>query len=235
MATLVALAAATSARGAPGIAPLARVLTARFTLEASGGGGRAEGSGGHLSILPDGSVCVVVERPIRQNMLLAPGRIQIHYPDQDLLLRGEVRARQVPPVLDGVLAGIGDPARRLPADASILERTTEAGILTTLWRAGASPAADRVRIVETREGARSVEVLSAGGRLRRRYEFGDRVRAGSLAVPRAIQADYRDGDGAPSRIERWTLADVAEGASAGAAEAGCDPNPRAREVRELSW
>lgn len=215
----------------PPATPALVSLAARFALKITSPG-HVEQSSGRLALFPDGRVCILVDAPIRQHVLLTKEQVLVFYPDRDLLLRGRVRQGQAPPLLDAVAAGVGDPSRLVPADAVVLERGVAGGVLTTRWGVGRG-ASDQVRIAEARDGVRSIEIVSPGGLLRRRYDFGDRVAAGRARVPRSIRGDYRDLDGRPSRLEEWLLSEVG-GAATEPVGRECAIRS-ARKVQEMAW
>ncbi len=207
-------------------------LAARFALKVTSSG-HVEQSAGRLALFPDGRVCILVDVPIRQRVLLTREQVLVFYPDRDLLLRGNVRHGQAPPLLDAVAAGVGDPSLLVPADAVVLERGVAGGVLTTRWGVGRD-APEQIRVAEARDGVRSIEIVSRAGLLRRRYDFGDRVAAGKARVPRSIKGDYRDHDGRPSRLEEWLLSEVG-GAATEPVGRECAVQPTARRVQEMAW
>jgi hypothetical protein len=220
-----------SAGAPPGVA-----FSARFTLTQKVGE-RVETSSGGLSLTPSGVFCLDVERPLRQQVRLDRDQARLLYPDRNLVLRGRVRAGQLPPVLDAVLAGLGDPARTLPRTAVLAERRREGELLLTRWRVqdGEGRDAGAMIIGEGRGGVRSLEFLSPKGELLRRYKFGERVRIGTTAVPRTIEADYRLPGGAPLREERWALDEVGPIRGAATLDASCAQGAADVEVKELDW
>ncbi len=238
LAAIASLAAAIApgaavAQPAPAQPPPGRIsLVARFALEVSSPE-RIEKSRGRLALFPDGRVCILVDAPVRQRVLLTRELVLVYYPDGDILMRGKVRRGQVPPVLDAIAVGVGDPARLLPANATVLERDRADGVLTTRWGFGRG-ASEELRIAEARDGVRRIEIVAPGGRLRRRYEFRDRVAAGGRLVPRYIRGDYRDSEGRPSRLEEWALSEVG-GAATEALGRECAVQVSARDVQEMAW
>jgi hypothetical protein len=207
-------------------------LAARFALKVTSAE-NVEKSSGRLALFPDGRVCILVDAPIRQRVVLTREQVLVYYPDGDLLMRGKVRRGQAPPLLDAIAAGVGDPTRLLPAEATVLERRVAEGLLTTRWSLGRG-SSEEIRIAEARDGVKRIEILAQGGRLRRRYEFSDRVTAGGRLVPRSISGDYRDPEGRPSRLEEWALSEVL-GAATEPVGRECAVQASAREVKEMAW
>ncbi|HSM92207.1 MAG TPA: hypothetical protein VLT47_04915 [Anaeromyxobacteraceae bacterium] len=196
------------ARGEPdgALSAAGTAFGARFRLSMASAGGAPERSEGSLFLLPDGRICVRVERPIRQDLLLSRERIVIHYPERSLILTADVRKGQVPPMLDSVVAGLGEASRLLPANSTLASRAVEAGLLRTRWNLPAvADGGGTVDVTEKGEGVVSFELRGTDGVVKRRYDFGPRQRVGRLRVPTTVRGDYRDPKGAVSRTEEWTL------------------------------
>ena len=149
-----------------------------------------------------------MERPVRQDLLLSRERMVIHYPEQSLVLYADVRKGQVPPMLDSIVAGLGEASRLLPANSSLASRTVEAGILRTRWDVPSAADGGTVDVTEKGEGVLSFELRGKNGVVIRRYDFGPRQQVGKLRVPTTVRGDYRDPSGAVSRTEEWTLSEL---------------------------
>jgi len=217
-------------------APSSVAFSARFTLTQKVGE-RVDTSSGDLSLTPSGIFCLDVARPLRQQVRLDRDQARLLYPDRNLVLRGRVRPGQLPPVLDAVLAGLGDPARTLPRNAVLAERRREGDLLLTRWRIQDAEGRDAGALVigEGRGGVRSLEFLSPKGERMRRYQFGERVRVGTAAIPRTVEAEYRLPSGAPLREEHWSFDEVGPVKDAAALDAGCAQGAAGVEVKELDW
>lgn len=203
-----ALAAALSwalAGAAP--APVASVsLAADFVLNTVDATGTERVSGA-LSVLPGGEICVAVTSPRVQEMHLSPRELVIYYPDRDLAFVARLSPPQPPPMLDALAAGMSDPSTTLPSGSKLVESTHANGELVTRWRVidASGKELGEMRAVETRLGARSVELSDKAGQPQRRFTFGERVRVGVRSVPRTIVADYYSPGGTRQREEQWTL------------------------------
>jgi hypothetical protein len=211
-------------------------ISAEFELETADAGDTAKLTGA-LSFIPGGSVCVQVKTPRRQEMLLSIRELVIYYPEQDLALTAHISARQAPPMLDAIAAGLVDPASTLPARSKLLEQKRVGPNLLTRWRTvdDKGETLGEMRSVESRDGVLSIELVSPDGKPQRRFSFADRLRVGARSVPRQIVAEYFARDGARRRQERWGLSHVAPlGAGAMSPSACARRGPKTR-VQELVW
>lgn len=219
----VALASAGSAFGA------------RFRLSMASASGQPERSEGGLFLLPDGRICVRVERPIRQDLLLSRERMVIHYPERSLVLSADVRKGQIPPMLDAIVAGLGEASRLLPANSSLSSRAVADGILRTRWNLPAeADGGGTVDVTEKGDGVVSFELRGKDGLVKRRYDFGPRQKIGKLRVPTTVRADYRDAKGAVSRVEEWAL-DALSPAVAPTLARDCSGEGTASRREALPW
>lgn len=187
------------------LASAGSAFAARFQLAIGAATGAPERSEGSLFLLPDGRICVRVEKPVRQDLLLSRDRIVIHYPERSLVLYADVRKGQVPPMIDAIVAGLGEASRLLPANSTLASRTLEAGILRTRWDLPSAADGGTVDVTEMGDGVLSFELRAKDGLVKRRYDFGPRQRVGKLRIPTTVRGDYRDPKGAVSRTEEWTL------------------------------
>lgn len=241
-ATAALLAAALAAapvyvQAGPGGTPVAMGASfgARFALTLTSPGAAPQRSEGSLYLLPDGRFCVRVARPVRQDVLLAKDRILVHYPERALVLEGEVRKGQIPPVLDAVVAGLGEASRLMPSNASLASRTVEGGILRTLWTLPTeAEGGGTIEVAERAEGLLSLEVRGKDGKVRRRYDFGPRQAAARLGVPTTVRAEYRDRKGELSRTEDWTLEGITAGVPDGLAR-DCSGEGTSARREVLEW
>jgi hypothetical protein len=185
-------------------------LAADFVLDTVDAGGTDRVSGA-LSVLPGGEICVAVTSPRVQEMHLSPRELVIYYPDRDLAFVARLAPPQSPPMLDALAAGITDPSSTLPSRSKLLESKHANGELITRWRVidPSGQELGEMRAVETRLGARSVELDDKSGQPQRRFTFGERVRLGVRTVPRTIVADYYAPGGKRQREEQWTLDRIA--------------------------
>ena len=154
---------------------------------------------------------MAVKSPRLQEMHLSPRELVIYYPDRDLAFVAHLAPPQPPPMLDALAAGLVDPASTLPAGSKLLDRKRANGELLTRWRVvdGGGKELGELNAVETRQGARSIELVDGKGQPQRRFTFGDRVRVGIRTVPRTVVADYYAPGGARQREEQWTLERIA--------------------------
>lgn len=185
-------------------------LAADFVLKTVDAAG-TETVSGALSFVPGGEICVAVKSPRLQEMHLSPRELVIYYPDRDLAFVAHLAPPQPPPMLDALAAGLVDPASTLPAGSKLLDRKRSNGELLTRWRVadGSGKELGELRAVETRLGARSIELVDGKGQPQRRFTFGERVRVGIRSVPRTVVADYYAPGGARQREEQWTLDRIA--------------------------
>ena len=185
-------------------------LAADFVLKSVDAAG-TETVSGALSFVPGGEICVAVKSPRLQEMHLSPRELVIYYPDRDLAFVAHLAPPQPPPMLDALAAGLVDPASTLPAGSKLLDRKRANGELLTRWRVvdGSGKELGELHAVETRQGARSIELVDGKGQPQRRFTFGERVRVGIRSVPRTVVADYYAPGGARQREEQWTLDRIA--------------------------
>jgi hypothetical protein len=203
----VALAAALSLTDAPPPAPPSSApLAADFVLKTTDERG-TETVSGALEVLPGGEICVAVKSPQVQEMRLAPRELVIYYPDRDLAFVAHLAAADSPPVLEALAAGLVDPGSTLPKSSKLLEQKHANGELITRWRVMDDNGNElgEMRAVESRAGARSVDLTDKAGHPQRHFTFDDRVRIGTNSVPRAIVADYFAPGGVRQREEQWSL------------------------------
>jgi hypothetical protein len=217
-------------------APLA--LSANFVLQMGDDGGRTnDRMSGSLSVVPGGETCVMVKTPVTQEMRLTPRELVIYYPDRDLALVAAVSARQAPPMLDALLAGVVDPGSTLPSASRLIEERHADGRLYTRWRVvdDSGHEVGEMRATEARDGALSMDLLDSGGKPQRRFSFGDRVRVGTRSVPRAIVAEYFAAGGVRVRREQWSLQNLARLDAHRAGAAGCARLGPRTKVQSLPW
>ena len=204
----LALAAALSVNDAPPPAPppSSAPLAADFVLKTTDERGTDTVSGA-LAILPGGEICVDVKSPRLQQMKLSPREMVIYYPDRDMAFVAHLAAADSPPMLEALAAGLVDPGSTLPKGSKLIEQKHANGELITRWRVldDNGKQLGEMRAVESRAGARSVELTDKAGQPQRRFTFDNRVRVGTSSVPRAIVADYYAQGGARQRQEQWTL------------------------------
>lgn len=203
----LALAAALAFTDAPPPAPPSSApLAADFVLKTSDDRG-TETVSGALEILPGGQICVDVKSPRLQEMRLSPREMVIYYPDRDLAFVAHLAPPDSPPMLEALAAGLVDPGSTLPKGSKLLEQKHANGELITRWRVldDNGKQLGEMRAVETRAGARSVDVMDTAGKPQRRFTFDNRIRVGTNSVPRAIVADYFAPGGVRQREEQWTL------------------------------
>jgi hypothetical protein len=213
-------------------APLA--LAADFVLQLGDDGGRTTDTvSGSLSVVPGGETCVMVKKPLAQEMRLSPRELVIYYPDRDLALVATVSSRQAPPMLDALLAGVVDPGSTLPSASRLVEERHVDGKLYTRWRVvdDGGHEIGEMRATESRDGALAMDLVDTGGKPLRRFSFADRVRVGARSVPRAIVAEYF-ATGVRVRREQWSLLNLTrlDGRRPGCARLG----PRTK-VQNLPW
>ena len=184
---------------------------AKFSLSVDDGRSR-DLSSGELFVRTDGSLCVQVEKPLRQRLSFGQQRLTIYYPDARQLLEAKPSPGHLPPMVDSLFLGFVDPSAILPPNAKILEqgKGPDGRSLITRWALedGAGKLQGQLRAVESRDGMERLELLTADGQLARRYEFLDRVKLGAHAVPRTVTVLYKK-PGSPDRTDRWTLTEVA--------------------------
>ena len=203
----VALAAAIALNDAPPPAPPSSApLAADFVLKTTDQRG-TETVSGALELLPGGEICLDVKSPRVQEMRLAPREMVIYYPDRDLAFVAHLAPPDSPPMLEALAAGLVDPGSTLPKGSKLLEQKHANGELITRWRVVDDNGNElgEMRAVESRAGARSVDLTDKGGHPQRRFSFDNRVRVGTHSVPRAIVADYFEEGGVRQRHEQWTL------------------------------
>jgi hypothetical protein len=232
-----ALAVALAVADVPPPAPTVSVpLAADFTLKTIGTQGTDTVSGA-LQFLPGGEICVAVKSPRAQEMRLAPRELVIYYPDRDLAFVARLAPPQPPPMLDALAAGLVDPSSTLPKSSKLLEQKRANGELTTRWRVvdDAGKPLGEMRAVETRAGARSVDLLDEAGKPQRHFTFEDRVRVGTRSVPRAIVADYYAPGGARQREEQWTLEHVSRFDPQKGKAIGCAKLGPLTKIQTLTW
>jgi hypothetical protein len=140
-------------------------------------------------------------------MRLSPREMVIYYPDRDLAFVAHLAAADSPPMLEALAAGLVDPGSTLPKGSKLIEQKHANGELITRWRVldANGKQLGEMRAVESRAGARSVELTDKAGQPQRRFTFDNRVRVGTNSVPRAIVADYYAQGGTRQREEQWTL------------------------------
>lgn len=235
LAIAAALGVALTGDGTP--APTGSVsLTADFVLTTVDPRGTEKVSGA-LSFVPGGEICVAVKSPNVQEMHLSPRELVIYYPDRDLAFVAQLAPPQPPPMLDALAAGLVDPSSTLPPGSKLLEQKHANGELTTRWRVvdNAGKELGEMRAVESRDGARSVELSDKAGQPQRRFTFGDRVRVGVHSVPRTIVADYYAERGAHTRQEQWTLERIGRFDPQKAAAQGCAKLRAQTKILPLTW
>lgn len=236
LAVAAALGWTVAAADVPPAAPTGSVsLAADFVLKTTDADG-TETVSGALNFIPGGEICVAVKSPRLQEMHLSPRELVIYYPDRDLAFVAHLAPPQPPPMLDALAAGLVDPSSTLPSGSKLLDRKRANGELTTRWRvidAGGKELGE-MRAVETRQGARSIELVDKTGQPQRRFTFGERVRVGVRSVPRTIVADYFSPGGTRQREEQWTLDrigrfDPAKG------PVGCAKLRAQTKIQPLTW
>jgi hypothetical protein len=210
-------------------------LAADFVLTTVDADG-SETVSGALSFAPGGEICVAVKSPRVQEMHLSPRELVIYYPDRDLAFVARVAPPQPPPMLDALAAGLVDPGSTLPAGSKLLERKRANGELLTRWRVvdGGGKELGEMRTVDTRQGARSVELVDGKGQPQRRFTFGERVRVGIRTVPRTVVADYYAPGGARQREEQWTLERIGR-YDADKGSVGCAKLGARTKIQPLTW
>jgi len=203
----VALAVALSVIDVPPPAPPSSApLAADFVLKTTDQRG-TETVSGALELLPGGEICVSVKSPMLQEMRLSPREMVIYYPDRDMAFVAHLAPPDSPPMLEALAAGLVDPGSTLPKASKLLEQKHANGELITRWRVvdGNGNDLGEMHAIESRAGARSVELTDKAGQPQRRFTFDNRVRVGTNSVPRAIVADYYAQGGVRQREEQWTL------------------------------
>jgi hypothetical protein len=233
----IALAVALVGADVPPPAPTVSVpLAADFTLKTTDKQGTDTVSGS-LQFLPGGEICVAVKSPRIQEMRLAPTEMVIYYPDQDLAFVAHLAPPQPPPMLDALAAGLVDPSSTLPKSSKLIERKHANGELITRWRVvdDAGKNLGEMRAVETRAGARSVDLIDAAGKPQRHFTFEDRVRVGTRTVPRAIVADYFMQGGVQQREEQWALDHVSRYDPQKGNAIGCAKLRPQTKIQTLTW
>jgi len=234
---VAALAFALAAADLPPPAPTVSVpLAADFTLKTTDKQGTDTVSGS-LQFLPGGEICVAVKSPRIQEMRLAPREMVIYYPDRDLAFVAHLAPPQPPPMLDALAAGLVDPSSTLPKGSKLLDRKHANGELITRWRVVDDGGKDlgEMHAVESRAGARSVDLIDAAGKPQRHFTFEDRVRIGTRSVPRAIVADYFAQGGVQQREEQWTLDHVSRFDPQKATAIGCAKLRPQTKIQTLTW
>ncbi len=200
-------------------------------------GGRVESSAGAVFVRHDGILCVSVDAPIHQRLAFGRQQLTIYYPDEKTVLVAKPGPGKLPVMIDALLLAFIDPSGLLTKNATVLSQTEDpaAHTLTTIWvvsdPSGKNQA--RMKLVEARDGTRSIEVLSKEGVLLNRYEFDGRVALGTAHIPTRITVTYKR-TGKPDRVDRWTLDRVAaENDGSGAAQS-CVAVPAGLHAREIT-
>ena len=211
-------------------------LAADFVLKTTDTHGTDTVSGA-LQLVPGGEICVAVKSPRPQEMRLAPREMVIYYPDRDLAFVARLVPPQPPPMLDALAAGLVDPSSTLPKGSKLIEQKRANGELTTRWRVvdDSGKETGEMRVVESRAGARSIELIDANGKPQRHFTFDDRVRVGTRSVPRAIVAEYFAPGGTRQRQEQWTLANVSRFDPQKGNPIGCAKLGPQTKIQNLTW
>ncbi len=226
---------AAAAEGPPAASTGSVSMAADFVLKTVDASG-SESVSGALTFIPGGEICVAVKSPRLQEMHLSPRELVIYYPDRDLAFVAHLAPPQAPPMLDALAAALVDPSSTLPSGSKLLDRKHAGGELTTRWRVLDAGGHDlgEMRAVETRQGARSIELVDKAGQPQRRFTFGERVRVGIRSVPRTIVADYFSPGGTRQREEQWTLDRISRFDPAKGVP-GCAKLGAQTKIQPLTW